>query len=140
MSGQEKLRRPAGGSGAAGVAGCAQLWGLRSPQWGQWVRRCAASRQTQWFALQGRNVRGSCWAHREGTRWLAVSGTCGQMVAWGHGGLQCAHAGGRVCGSCGAHACRSGVVRGGLCAGLNGGFCVWWSVAGWGLSVGGTGV
>ena len=48
-----------GGGGAAGAAGRSRWWGLRSPQWGQWVRRCAAPRQTQWSGLQGRAVCGS---------------------------------------------------------------------------------
>ena len=55
--------------------------------------------------------------HRGGTLWPAVGGTCGRMVAWGHGGWRCTHAGGCVCGACGALACRVVVVRGGWCAG-----------------------
>ena len=58
---------------------------------------------------------------RGGTRWLAVGGTCGRTVVWGHGGLWRAHAGGCVCGVCGARACRAGVVPSGSCAGMGGG-------------------
>ena len=70
----------AGGWGAARVAGCARWWGLRSPQWGRWVRRCAAPRQPL--------------AHTEGARggrrlavpvdgwWRGGMGACGvRMLA-----------------------------------------------------------
>ena len=83
MSGPKKLGRLAGGV-AAGAAGRARWWGLRSPQWGQWVRQCAAPRQTQWSGLQGRAVCGSRWRTQRGMRWLAVGGTCGRTVAWGN--------------------------------------------------------
>ena len=57
----------AGGvGGGAGVAGCARWCGLGSPHWGQWVRRCAAPRQTQWSGLQGRAVCGSRWRTQRG--------------------------------------------------------------------------
>ena len=75
-----------GGGGAAGPAGCARWWGLRSLQWGQWVRRCAAPRQSQCFGLQGRAVCGSRWHTQRGH---AVAGvwrclwTDGGEGAWG---------------------------------------------------------
>ena len=47
------------GGGAAGAAGRSRCWELRSLQWGQWVRRCAALTQTQWSGLQGWAVCGS---------------------------------------------------------------------------------
>ena len=65
MSGPKKLGWLAGGD-AAWVAGRARWWGLGSPQWGQWVRRCAAPRQTQWSWLQGRAVCGSRWRTERG--------------------------------------------------------------------------
>ena len=71
-----------GGGGVARAAGRTRWWGYRSPQWGQWVRRCAATRQTQWYGLQGRAVCGSRWRTQRGMRGLAVGGTCGQTLAW----------------------------------------------------------
>ena len=65
MSGPKKLGWLAGGA-AAGAAGRARWWKLRSPQWGQWLRRCAAPRQTQWSALQVRAVCGSRWRTQRG--------------------------------------------------------------------------
>ena len=59
--------------------------GLRSPQWGQWVRRCLAPRQTKWSGLRCRAVCGSRWRTQRRHAWLAVCGTCGQTVAWGGG-------------------------------------------------------
>ena len=50
----------AGGGGCVWAAGHARWWGLSSPQWGQWVRRCAAPRQTQLSGVHGRAVCGSC--------------------------------------------------------------------------------
>ena len=81
MSGPEKLGWLTGG-GAAGAAGRLRWWGLRSPQWGHWVRRCAAPRQTQWSGLQGRAVRGSRWRTQRGH---AVAG--GWWYLWTDGGL-----------------------------------------------------
>ena len=81
MGGPKKLGWLAGG-GAAGAAGRAQWWGLRSPQWGQWVRRCAAPRQTQWSGLQGRATCGSRWRTQRGH---AVAG--GWRYLWTDGGL-----------------------------------------------------
>ena len=72
-----------GGGGAAGAAGRLRLWGLRSPQWGQWVRRCAAPRQTQWSGLQGRAVCGSRWRTQRGH---AVAG--GWWYLWTDGGRE----------------------------------------------------
>ena len=54
-------------------------WGLRSPQWGQWVRRCGAPRQTQWSGLQGRYSCGSSWRTQRGH---AVAG--GWCYLWTH--------------------------------------------------------
>ena len=71
-----------GGGGVAGAAGRARPWGLRSPQWGQWVRRCAAPRQTQWSALQRRPVCGSRWHTQRGH---AVAG--GWRYLWTDGGV-----------------------------------------------------
>ena len=69
----EQARVAGGGGGAAGAAGRARWWGLRSPQWGQWVRRCAAPRQNQWSGLQGRAVCGSRWRTQRCSGWrLAV--------------------------------------------------------------------
>ena len=121
-----EARVAGGGGGAPGAAGRARWRGLRSPQWGQWVRRCTAPRQTQWSRLQGRAVCGSRWRTQRGHRWLAVGGTCGRAVAWGNGGWRRAHAGGRVCGALGARACRASVVRGGWCVGVVGVPC--WAV------------
>ena len=85
MSGLKKPGWLAGG-GSAGAAGRSRLWGLRSPQWGQWVRRCAAPKQTQWSGLQGRASVVAAGVRRGDRRWLAVGGTCGRMVAWGDWG------------------------------------------------------
>ena len=65
MRNPKKLGWLAGG-GAAGAAGRWRWRGLRSPQWGQWVRWCAAPRQTQWSGLQGRAVCGSRWRTQRG--------------------------------------------------------------------------
>ena len=81
MSGPKKVGWLAGG-GAAGAAGRAQWWRLRSPQWGQLVRRCAAPRQTQWSGLQGRAVCGSRWRTQRGH---AVPG--GWRNLWIDGGV-----------------------------------------------------
>ena len=72
-----------GGGGAAEAAGRVPWWGLRSPQRGQWVRRCAPSRQTQWSGLQGRAVRGSRWRTQRGH---AVAG--GWRYLWTNGGVE----------------------------------------------------
>ena len=64
-----------------GPRGRVRWWGLRSPQWGQWVRRCAAPRQTQWSGLQGRDVCGSRWRTQRGH---AVAG--GWRYLWTDGG------------------------------------------------------
>ena len=74
------------GGGEAGAAGRARWWGLRSPQWGQWVRRCAAPRQTQWSGLQGRDVCGSRWRTQRGEcgGWR-LAGTCERTIAGGVG-------------------------------------------------------
>ena len=71
-----------GGGGAAGAAGRSRWRGLRSPQWGQQVRRCAAPRQTQWSGLQGRAVCGSRWRRQRGH---AVAG--GWWYLWTDGGV-----------------------------------------------------
>ena len=60
--------------GTAGAASCARWIGLRSLQFGQWLRRYAAPRQTQLFGLQGRYVRGSRWRTQRGH--AVASGTC----------------------------------------------------------------
>ena len=65
MSGPKKLGWLAGGC-AAEASGHTRWWGLMSPQWGQWLRRCAAPRQTQWSGLQGRAVCGSRWRAQRG--------------------------------------------------------------------------
>ena len=70
MRNPKKLGWLAGG-GAAGAAGRSRWRGLRSPQWGQRVRRCAAPRQTQWSGLQGRAV---CGSRRRTQRGHAVAG------------------------------------------------------------------
>ena len=76
-------------------------------QWGQWTRRSAAPRQTQWFGLQGRAVCGSRWRTQRGH---AVAGgwrylwTAGGVGAWGF----------VVCG------CWRTFVR-----------CLWWSCVSW---------
>ena len=85
-----RARRSWGGwqgqGGAVGVAGCARSWGLRSAQWRQWVRRCAAPRQTQWFGLQGRAVCGNRWrtqrGHAQAGGWRYLW-TYGGVGAWG---------------------------------------------------------
>ena len=65
---------------------------LRSPQWGQWVRRCAAPRQTQWSGLQGRAACGSRWRTQRGH---AVAGdwwylwTDGGVGEWGLAARAC---------------------------------------------------
>ena len=74
MSGLKKLGSLAG-RGAAGAAGRARWWGLRSPQWGQWVRRCAAPRQTQCSGLQGRAAYGSRWRTQKCPSCLMTSRT-----------------------------------------------------------------
>ena len=81
MSGPKKLGWLAGGV-AAGDAGRSRWWGLRSPRWGQWVRRCAAPRQTQWSGLQGRAVCGSRWRTQRGH---AVAG--GWWYLWTDSGV-----------------------------------------------------
>ena len=81
MRNPKKLGWLAGG-GAAGAAGRSRWWGLRSPQWGQRVRRCAAPRQTQWSGLQGRAVCGSRWRTQRGH---AVAG--GWWYLWTDGGV-----------------------------------------------------
>ena len=81
MSDLKKLGWLAGG-GAAGAAGRSRWWGLRSPQWGQWMRQCAAPRQTQWSGLQGRAVCGSRWRTQRGH---AVAG--GWWYLWTDGGV-----------------------------------------------------
>ena len=88
MSGPKKLGWLAGG-GAAGAAGRSRWLGLRSPQWGQCVRRCAAPRQTQWSGLQGRAVCGSRWRTQRGH---AVAG--GWLYLWTDGGVGGMGAGG----------------------------------------------
>ena len=71
---------------AAGAAGRSRWRGLRSPQWGQRVRRCAAPRHTQWSGLQGRAV---CGSRRRTQRGHAVAGgwwyllTDGGVGGWG---------------------------------------------------------
>ena len=81
MSGPKKL---GGLGGAAGATGRARWWGLRSPQWGQWVRRLAAPRQTQWSGLQGRAICGSRWRTQRGHavaggwRYLRTDGGIGE--------------------------------------------------------------
>ena len=114
MSGPKKQGWLAGG-GAPGAAGRARWWGLRSPQWKQWVRRCAAPRQTQWSGLQGRVVCGSRWREERG-----------HAVAWQNEGWRRAHAGGRVCGACRARVCRANVVPVAWCVGVVGVPC--WAV------------
>ena len=98
MSGPKKLGWLAGVD-AAGVVGRASWWGLRSPQWGQWVRRCAAPRQTKWSRLQGGAVCGSCWRTKRGH---AVAG--GWRYLWTDGGVGAwglvARASWRVCVRC----------------------------------------
>ena len=81
MSGARKLGWLADG-GASGATGRARWWGLRFPQWGHWVRRCAAPRQTQWSGLQGRAVCGSRWRAQRGH---AVAG--GWWYLWTDGGM-----------------------------------------------------
>ena len=81
MSGPKKLGWLAGGE-AAGAAGRTRWWGSRSPQWGQWVRRCASPWQTQWSWLQFRAVCGSCWRTQRGH---AVAG--GWRYLWTDGGV-----------------------------------------------------
>ena len=127
MSGPKKLGWLARG-GAAGAAGRSRWWGLRSPQWGQWVRRCAAPRQTQWSGLQGRAVCGSRWRTQRGH---AVAG--GRWYLWTDGGvggwgLAARASCGRVCGACGARVCRASVVLDGWCVGVVGVPC--WYVTG----------
>ena len=78
----EDARVAGGGGGAAGAAGRSRWRGLRSPQWGQWVRRCRAPRQTQWSGLQGRAVCGSRWRTQRGH---AVAG--GWWYLWTDGGV-----------------------------------------------------
>ena len=63
------------GGGAAGGAGRSRWWGLSSPQWGQWVRRCAAPRQTQWSGLQGRAVCGSRWCTQPMSAFIQPDGS-----------------------------------------------------------------
>ena len=138
MSGPKKLGWRAVGGDAAGALGGARWRGLRSPQWGQWVRQSAAPRQTQWSGLQGRaafffvsfalcipaspGLLGEIGAglsvvaagvRRGGMLWLAVGGTCGRTVAWASGGWRRAHAGGRVGGACDARVCSAGRRGGG---------------------------
>ena len=43
----------AGGGGAPGAAGRVRWWGLRSPLWGRWLRRCAAAREDQVVSVAG---------------------------------------------------------------------------------------
>ena len=83
MSGPKKLGWLAGGGGgAARTAGRAPSSGLRSRQWGQWLRRCAAPRRTQWSGLQGRAVCSSGWCTQRGH---AVAG--GWWYLWTDGGV-----------------------------------------------------
>ena len=74
------------GGGAAETSGHARWCGLRSPQWGQWVKRCAVPRQTQWSGLQGRAVCGSRWRTQRGHAvaggWWYVWTDCG-VGGWG---------------------------------------------------------
>ena len=107
----------AGRGGGSLGCGLRAVVHLRTTQWGQWVRQCAAPWQTQWSGFQSRGVCGSRWHTQRGHAVASVGGTCGRMVARGHGGLWCAHAGWWVCRACGARACRVGVVRGGWCTG-----------------------
>ena len=127
MRNPKKLGWLAGGD-AAGAAGRSRSWGLRSPQWGQWVRRCAAPRQTQWSGLQGRAVCGSRWRTQRGHAvaggWWYLS-TDGGV---GDGGWWRAHAGGSVCGACRARVCCASVVLGGRCVDVVGVPC--WYVTG----------
>ena len=81
MRNPKKLGWLAGG-GAAGAAGRSRWWGLRSPQWGQWVRRCMAPRQTQWSGSYGSAVCGSRWRTQRGH---AVAG--GWWYLWTDGGV-----------------------------------------------------
>ena len=88
MSGPKKLGWLAGGR-AARAAGRARWWRLRSRQWGQWVRRCAAPRQTQWSGSQGRAACGSRWrghAVAGGWRYLWMDGALGE---WGLAARTC---------------------------------------------------
>ena len=66
----------------AGAAACVWCWGLSFLQSGQWVRWCAANRQTQWFVLQGRVVCGSGWRPKSGH---AVAR--GSPYLWTDGGM-----------------------------------------------------
>ena len=59
------------GGGAAGAAGRARWSGLTCPQWGQWVRPCAAPRQTEWSGVQSRAL---CCSRWHGQRGHAVGG------------------------------------------------------------------
>ena len=72
MSDPKKLGWLAGGGHVWGC-GLRAVVGVRSPQWGQWVRRCAAPRQIQWSGLQRRAPRGSRWRIQRGH---AVAGGC----------------------------------------------------------------
>ena len=107
MRNPKKLGWLAGG-GAAGAAGRSRCWGLRSPQWGQWVRQCGLGCRAG-LSVVAAGVR------RGDMRWLAVGGTCGRTAAWGDAGWWRAHAGGSVCGACGARVCCASVVLGGRC-------------------------
>ena len=119
MSDPKKLGSLAGGGGAAGAAGCVRCWGLRSPQWEQWVRRCAAPGQTQWSGLQGRAVCGSRWRIQRGH---AVAG--GWPYLWGDAGLG---AWGLV-----VRACWWVRVRCLSCSRVPCRCCAWWTVLGLG--------
>ena len=115
-----------GGGGAAPAAVRARWWRLRSPHWGQWVRRCAAARQTQWSGLQGRAVCGSRWRTQRGH---AVAG--GWRYLWTDGWM----------GERGlvAHACCWVCVRCLWCSCVPCWCCAWWMVCrhGAGSCVGG---
>ena len=128
MNGPKKLGWLVWG-GAAGAVGRSRWWGLRSPQWGQWVRRCAAPRQIQRSGLQRRAVCGSRWRTQRGH---AVAG--GWWYLWTDGGVGEMGAGGArmllgvLCGACGARVCRASVVLCGWCVGVVGVPC--WYVMG----------
>ena len=128
-------QRSSGGwraGGAAGAAGSVRWWGLKSPQRGQSVRRCAAPGQNRWSGLQGRAVCGSCWRTKRGQ-----AGAGGWWYLWTDSGVG-------VWGLA-VRACWRVCVRRLWCwvDGLGprgGGSCVRWYVPGWGLLVGRTGV
>ena len=71
------------GDAAAGAAGRSRWCGLRSSQWGHWVRWYAAPRQIEWSGLQGRAFCGSRLGTQRGNAWAG-----GWWYLWTEGGVR----------------------------------------------------